>query len=240
MLTAPPDLPAAEIPLQAPGTTGALSLYAAAPHAFGAAQISRATIFACYLPSALVIGARQDGLLATIDQLRTALASRAVIDQAIGVIMTRDHCGSSQAVAMLRAESQHRNLKLRDLARQIVTEASGGPPQLPPFETGPQPPGRFPAARPEAAAAENDGQRQDRRRARYPRICPRQAVTSARNGIPAAERSGAVFAIHEVAFAEAAYEGGLAALRAGPFGGARGLSKLVRLRFAEPVQRVRS
>jgi hypothetical protein len=37
---------------------------------------------------------------------------------------------------------------------------------------------------------------------------------------------------------EAAYEGGLAAvLRVGPFGGMRGLSKLVRVRFLEPVQR---
>ena len=36
---------------------------------------------------------------------------------------------------------------------------------------------------------------------------------------------------------EAAYEGGLAAVRVGPFGGVRGLSKLVRVRFLEPVQR---
>jgi hypothetical protein len=37
---------------------------------------------------------------------------------------------------------------------------------------------------------------------------------------------------------EAAYEGGLATvLRVGPFGGTRGLSKLVRVRFLEPVQR---
>ncbi len=37
---------------------------------------------------------------------------------------------------------------------------------------------------------------------------------------------------------EGAYEGGLAAvLRVGPFGGKRGLSKLVRVCFAEPVRR---
>jgi hypothetical protein len=37
---------------------------------------------------------------------------------------------------------------------------------------------------------------------------------------------------------EAAYKGGLVAgLRVGPFGGVRGLSKLVQVRFAEPVRR---
>ena len=149
------------LPLEASGTKGALNLYAPAPRAFTAAHITRASTFAGYLASALVIGARQDGLLATIDQLRTALASRAVIDQAIGVIMIRERCPSSQAVAMLRAESQHRNIKLRDLARQIVAKASGQPPQIPPFETGSQQPGRFVAARPEPAGAATSGQRQD-------------------------------------------------------------------------------
>jgi len=124
------------LPLEAAGATGALSLYAPPPHAFGAAAISRASTFAGYLSSALVIGARQDGLLATIDELRTALASRAVIDQAIGVIMTREGCTSSQALARLRAESERRDIKLGQLARLIVAKASGGSPQLPP--SGPQ------------------------------------------------------------------------------------------------------
>ncbi len=144
------------LPLRAPGTSGALSLYAPATHAFGAPQISRASTFADYLISALAIGARQEGLLSTIDQMRTALASRAVIDQAIGVIMSRDHCTSTQAMAMLRTQSQHRNLKLRNLAREIVTRASGGPPRLPPFETGSHPPGR-PTVQQHSAATARDG-----------------------------------------------------------------------------------
>lgn len=37
--------------------------------------------------------------------------------------------------------------------------------------------------------------------------------------------------------ADAAYEGGLAVLRVGPFGGVRGLSKLVRVRVLEPAER---
>ena len=128
MLTAPPDLPAAEIgirsclclPLQAPGTTGALSLYAAVPHAFGAAQISRATTFACYLVSALVIGARQDGLLATVDQLRTALASRAVIEG----VSTARHGTASELVGangcLDRLPAGHPSA-LRAVRRPVIT-----------------------------------------------------------------------------------------------------------------------
>ena len=141
------------LPLEAPGATAALSLYAPAPHAFGPPQTERASTFAGYLAGALIIGARQDGLLATIDQLRSALTSRAVIDQAVGVIITRERCSSGQAVAKLRAESQHRNIKLRGLARQIVAEASGRPPQPPSFELGPQAAGTPLAPRRERAAA---------------------------------------------------------------------------------------
>ncbi len=140
------------LPLSAPGATGALSLYAPAPEAFGAPEIGRASSFAGYLASALIIGARQDGLLATIDQLRSALASRAVIDQAVGVIISRAGCSGGQAVAMLRAESQQRNVKLRGLARQIVAEASGRSPQRAAFETDPHPPGAHFAAQREPAA----------------------------------------------------------------------------------------
>lgn len=120
------------VPLQVPGMTGALSLWAAAPHAFGAQQPRSVTTFARYLGDALAIGARQDGFLATVDQLRTALASRAVIDQATGVILGRQCCTSSEALAMLQAMARNRNLELRDLARQIIEEASTGPPRRSP------------------------------------------------------------------------------------------------------------
>lgn len=148
------------LPLEAPDSTGSLNLYAPAPHAFGAAQISRASTFAEYLASALIIGARQDGLLATIDHLHTALASRAVIDQAIGAIMTRERCTSGRAVAMLRAESQRRSVRLRDLARQIVATTGGGPPQLPPFEMPAQAPGKSSANPAGSDRSRHDGERQ--------------------------------------------------------------------------------
>jgi AmiR/NasT family two-component response regulator len=52
--------------------------------------------------------------------LRTALESRAVIEQAKGIIMTRDPCTEAEAFEILRRISQQRNVKLRDLAQTLV------------------------------------------------------------------------------------------------------------------------
>jgi AmiR/NasT family two-component response regulator len=63
--------------------------------------------------------------------------SRAVIDQALGVIMATEHCSQDKAFALLRSVSQHTNVKLRDLAATIVTRVSGEPPRpTAPFEDG--------------------------------------------------------------------------------------------------------
>ena len=69
------------------------------------------------------------------DQLRSSIESRAVIDQALGVIMATEHCAQDRALALLKSISQNNNVRLRDLAASIVTSASGQPPQSPsPFE----------------------------------------------------------------------------------------------------------
>ena len=69
-----------------------------------------------------------------IDQLRASLASRAVIDQAVGVIMGQERCTQDKAFAALRTASQNRNVKLRDIAHEVVLSAGGEPPKPPPFE----------------------------------------------------------------------------------------------------------
>jgi len=70
------------------------------------------------------------------DQLRSSMVSRAIIDQAVGVIMATEHCAQDKAFAMLRSVSQNTNVKLRDLAVTIVTRVSGEPPKAPSFEDG--------------------------------------------------------------------------------------------------------
>jgi len=113
-------------------TVGALNLYARTASAFGAAEARRAENFAQNASGALTLAMRMASHAALIEQLRSSLVSRAVIDQALGIIMARERCGQDRAFAILRTASQHSNVKLRDIATAIVTDVSGEPPQPPP------------------------------------------------------------------------------------------------------------
>jgi len=52
------------------------------------------------------------------------MQSRAVIEQAKGVLAGRLHCSPEDAFQHLVKESQHSNRKLRDLAAEVVQRAS--------------------------------------------------------------------------------------------------------------------
>jgi len=58
------------------------------------------------------------------EQLREALRTRAVIDQAKGILMNRDRLGPEEAFARLVDASRRRNTKLRDVARHVVEQAA--------------------------------------------------------------------------------------------------------------------
>lgn len=58
------------------------------------------------------------------EHLAEALASRATIDQAKGIIMATMGVGPDEAFEHLRAQSQHENVKLRDLATELVRRAA--------------------------------------------------------------------------------------------------------------------
>jgi GAF domain-containing protein len=125
------------LPLNSGGRpVGALNLYAQVASAFGVAEARRAENFAENASGALTLANRMASHAALIEQLRSSLASRAVIDQALGIIMSKEHCTQERAFAILRKASQHSNVKLRDIAAAMVTNVSGEPPQPPPFEGG--------------------------------------------------------------------------------------------------------
>lgn len=116
---------------------GALALYARRPFAFGPDETRRADRFARNASGALTLALRMASCEDLNDQLRSSIASRAVIDQALGVIMATEHCPQEKAFALLRTVSQNTNVKLRDLAATIVTSVSGHPPRpASPFEEG--------------------------------------------------------------------------------------------------------
>jgi transcriptional regulator with GAF, ATPase, and Fis domain len=121
------------LPLIADGRSiGAINLYARTASAFGAAEARRAENFAENASGALTLALRLSSHVLLIEQLRSSLSSRTVIDQALGIIMARERCGQSRAFALLRAASQNSNVKLREIASAIVTSVTGEPVQPPP------------------------------------------------------------------------------------------------------------
>jgi GAF domain-containing protein len=140
------------LPLSSGSTTiGAFNLYSQVTGFFGQAATRRAKRFAYNASGALSIAVRLADHVALTDQLRASLDSRAVIDQAIGVLMGQRRITAVDAFAILRTTSQNRNIKLRAFAAQIVEGAGARPPQPPPFD----PPADAPMPRARARNAPN-------------------------------------------------------------------------------------
>jgi hypothetical protein len=69
---------------------------------------------------------RAHALETEVEQLRAAMASRAVIEQAKGILMLLTSCGDQTAFDLLGHISSHTHRKIRDVARAITESASGG------------------------------------------------------------------------------------------------------------------
>jgi GAF domain-containing protein len=107
---------------------GALNIYATTPRAFGPAEQLVTRRFADETSRALALALRLAEHSEMSAHLQAALASRAVIDQAVGIIMGHNRCTADQAFEVLRSISNNRNVKLRDIAADMVTAVSGQPP----------------------------------------------------------------------------------------------------------------
>ncbi|HEY2205495.1 MAG TPA: GAF and ANTAR domain-containing protein, partial [Pseudonocardia sp.] len=99
---------------------GVLNLYADHRHAFGTRERQLAQLLAGQATIAVVAALRRYDEISLTDHLRTALASRSVIDQAIGIVMGQRRCSATEAFAMLPTISQRRHLKLRVVAADLV------------------------------------------------------------------------------------------------------------------------
>jgi len=67
-------------------------------------------------------------LQAEVTQLRTAMASRATIEQAKGILMLLTSCSEQVAFELLAHMSSHTHRKVREVAQSIVDSASGHAP----------------------------------------------------------------------------------------------------------------
>jgi GAF domain-containing protein len=99
---------------------GVLNMYAFKPLSPDVGRQARAAHLADRAAGALAVGLRIAEQSAENANLRIALTSRSIIDQAVGILMAQQSCSDQEAFALLRQASQGRNVKLREVASQIV------------------------------------------------------------------------------------------------------------------------
>jgi GAF domain-containing protein len=106
--------------------TGALNIYATKPDAFDDDAIVLGQTFAGYAAVALANAHLYDTTASLAQQMQAAMDSRAVIEQAKGIIMAERRCTADQAFSILTKLSQDTNRKLRDVAAALVAGAAEG------------------------------------------------------------------------------------------------------------------
>jgi GAF domain-containing protein len=110
--------------ISAESVVGAMNVYAHAHKAFDERAENLGQLFA--VPAAIAVQnaqilAQTQRLAAT---LQAALKNRSVIDQAIGVLISRSGVGVDAAFGRLRAISQQENTKVSAVAESLVVEAA--------------------------------------------------------------------------------------------------------------------
>jgi GAF domain-containing protein len=103
---------------------GALNCYSQIASAFPAEAIEVAEELAGHVAVAVGNAIAYLDAATLVEQMRTAMASRSVIDQAMGIVMAQNRCDAKAAFAILTRASQNRNVRLREIARSIVTDVS--------------------------------------------------------------------------------------------------------------------
>ncbi|MGY1710579.1 ANTAR domain-containing protein [Geodermatophilus sp. SYSU D00758] len=109
------------VPLVEDGrTTGVLNVYSGREDAFATDGRQVAELIATAVSGVLASAAERQAMRDLAANLEKALTSRAVIDQAKGVLMARLGVSADEAFTRLVALSNRMNVKLRDLARLVV------------------------------------------------------------------------------------------------------------------------
>ena len=105
----------------------ALNIYSTRSQAFDGESRRVAGAFADYAGVAIANMHVLEAQGRIAEQLTTAMQSRAVIEQAKGILMGQHRCTADQAFALLVERSQRANRKLREVAQSLVDdiEAAG-------------------------------------------------------------------------------------------------------------------
>jgi hypothetical protein len=107
------------------GHAGAVNCYSGQGHGFAELDERLLDLYTSAVTPTLRVYSRYQQSRDTAAHLRTALDGRAVIDQAKGILMAVRQISADDAFALLVEQSQRENRKLRDLAVQLVSQATG-------------------------------------------------------------------------------------------------------------------
>jgi AmiR/NasT family two-component response regulator len=99
------------------GTLGGINFYSTESEDLHPEAEALADLFAAH--SAIALGHARER-----ETLNEALHTRKVIGQAIGIIMERYHMNEDRAFAFLVRASSQGNIKLRDIAQELVNQRS--------------------------------------------------------------------------------------------------------------------
>jgi GAF domain-containing protein len=113
------------LPLMADdGAIGALNMYAEVEDAYDEDSQRVAALFASQAAFVLANAQAYWDARTLSENLDEAMKSRAVIEQAKGIIMSTMGCDEDEAIRVLIEQSQNQNIKVRDIAAELVRNAS--------------------------------------------------------------------------------------------------------------------
>jgi hypothetical protein len=110
---------AVKLALDDEGTLGGINLYSTISEDIPTEAESIAELFALHAASAL-------GTAVKIEQLNEAMHTRKVIGQALGILMERYAMDEDRAFSFLVRASQTGNVKIRDIAQELVDQTNRG------------------------------------------------------------------------------------------------------------------
>jgi GAF domain-containing protein len=105
------------------GPIGALNMYSETEAAFESEDLDVGAAFAAQAAFVLANSQAYWDARVLSENMAQAMQSRATIEQAKGIIMATSGCCPDEAMDLLVQQSQHQNVKVRDIAHEIVHNA---------------------------------------------------------------------------------------------------------------------
>lgn len=112
------------VPLDVDGSfAAAMNFYAHEEGAFSEEDVETAKRYAAVVSTVVGIAVRVAAVSEGVEDRQRAMETRTTINMAVGIVMAQNQCSPAAAIDILKQASNHRNIKLRDLAEQIIRSA---------------------------------------------------------------------------------------------------------------------